>query len=153
MTITEVKQDLFEPGIHGIFAHCISADFALGAGIAREFAKRHVKDSLNSLYNDFTWVDHGIALYTYMPETYGVYNLVTKEHYFDKPTYKSLKEALVSMKEQIECSSLYACSDEPIKIVMPKIGCGLDKLDWSKVKLIIKETFCGMDVDIIVCYI
>jgi hypothetical protein len=153
MTITEEKMNLFESGIHGIFAHCISADFALGAGIAKEFAKRHVKENLNALYNDFAWVNHGIALYTYMPETYGVYNLVTKEHYYDKPTYKSLKEALISMREQISYSSLYICSNEPIKIVMPKIGCGLDKLEWSKVKSIISEVFNDMDVDIIICYI
>lgn len=34
---------------------------------------------------------------------------------------------------------------------MPKIGCGLDKLEWDKVEEIIKETFKDCDIDILVC--
>ena len=34
---------------------------------------------------------------------------------------------------------------------MPKIGCGLDKLEWSKVEDLIKRTFDDMDIEIVVC--
>ena len=40
MTIKEVKKDLFTMPNDYALAHCISADFALGAGIAKEFDKR-----------------------------------------------------------------------------------------------------------------
>lgn len=41
--------------------------------------------------------------------------------------------------------------DEPVKLAMPRIGCGLDKLEWSKVKAIIEEVFADTDVEILVC--
>lgn len=37
------------------------------------------------------------------------------------------------------------------KIAMPLIGCGLDKLSWQKVKLIILQTFHDIDMEIIIC--
>ena len=46
MTITGVKQDLFTVPKDYILVHCVSADFAMGAGIAKEFTKRGVKDYL-----------------------------------------------------------------------------------------------------------
>ena len=46
MKLIEVKQNLFSISKDYALAHCISADYALGAGIAREFAKRGVKQQL-----------------------------------------------------------------------------------------------------------
>lgn len=40
MTFTEKNMDLFSVPNDYYLAHCISADFALGAGIAVEFNKR-----------------------------------------------------------------------------------------------------------------
>ena len=40
MIIKEVKKDLFTVSNDYALAHCISADFTLGAGIAKEFDKR-----------------------------------------------------------------------------------------------------------------
>jgi hypothetical protein len=37
------------------------------------------------------------------------------------------------------------------KIVMPRIGCGLDKLDWNKVKPMVEEILA--DFEVVVCYI
>lgn len=37
MTYKEEKRDLFRVDTDYYLAHCISADFALGAGIAKEF--------------------------------------------------------------------------------------------------------------------
>ena len=39
------------------------------------------------------------------------------------------------------------------KIAMPVIGCGLDRLDWSKVSDIIKDVFSDTDIEILVCKI
>ena len=36
-------------------------------------------------------------------------------------------------------------------LAMPKIGCGLDRLQWDKVKFMIEETFVDLDVEIIIC--
>ena len=38
-----------------------------------------------------------------------------------------------------------------MKLAMPVIGCGLDKLEWSRVSEIIKLVFEKTDIDILVC--
>lgn len=44
------------------------------------------------------------------------------------------------------------CLSEGIsKLAMPQIGCGLDKLQWGKVREIIKEVFDDTEVEMIVC--
>lgn len=39
------------------------------------------------------------------------------------------------------------------KIAMPKIGCGLDKLNWCDVSSAIKEIFADSSIEIVVCYL
>lgn len=73
-----------------------------------------------------------------------VFNLVTKTRYYNKPTYSSLTGALVMMRD--------ICTEKRInKIAMPLIGCGLDRLMWSRVSRIIKDTFADTDIEILVC--
>jgi len=55
-----------------------------------------------------------------------VYYLITKERYFQKPTYDSFKSALQDMKNHMVKYKMTALD-------IPKLGCGLDKLNWSKV--------------------
>lgn len=152
MKITEVKQDLFTVSKDYILVHCISADFAMGAGIAKEFTKRGVK---NYLLND-------LIVLTPEKERVGkcvvsfatgwvVFNLITKEKYWHKPTYDTLRKSLLSAKEVI--ISLGDRYGAIVKLAMPKIGCGLDKLSWDKVKAIIEEVFADTNVEILVCSI
>lgn len=48
--------------------------------------------------------------------------------------YETITQALISMKNR--------CLEEEItKLAMPQIGCGLDKLQWGKVREILKEVF------------
>lgn len=150
MKYKEEKRDLFSVSDDFYLAHCISADFKLGAGIAVEFNKRfYLKNQLFDMFDgDVThaWDGNGKD-----NEPQGacfkigrVLNLVTKRNYWLKPTYQTLKESLISMRE--------VCSDYNItKIAMPLIGCGLDRLQWEKVSLIIQEVFGETDVEILVC--
>ena len=39
------------------------------------------------------------------------------------------------------------------KLVMPKIGCGLDRLSWCKVEPMVQEIFKDLDIEIVVCYL
>ena len=125
------------------YAHCISRDYALGAGIAVEFDKRY--DMRNRL----------LKLAEEKPETLdekcieveNVFNLITKEKYWRKPSYKSLRESLLEMREKIS-------KDKNVKkLVMPKIGCGLDRLSWDKVEPMVQEIFKNLDIEIVVCYL
>ncbi|MDE6727654.1 MAG: macro domain-containing protein [Oscillospiraceae bacterium] len=146
MTFTEENGDLFAEQILSNYAlcHCISSDFALGAGIAKAFAKMSVKKQLCEKYPK-KWRDRGYCLIT---ETNGVTvgNLVTKERYFHKPTLETLRQALEDFRAQALEMNLQ-------KIAMPKIGCGLDKLDWADVHKVIKDIFSGTKFEILIRYL
>lgn len=150
MVYKEVRTDLFRYEKTHTLVHCISADFALGKGIAKQFEKRYsLKKALfekygtnwrGNNYGMFT-KDKGVCLFAN-----GVFNLVTKERYWHKPTLASVKNALLDMKG-------YAGQMQIKRLAMPKIGCGLDKLKWEDVSKIIKDVFSDTDIEIIVCYL
>ncbi|PZM63810.1 macro domain-containing protein [Paenibacillus dendritiformis] len=138
MEFTEIKKDLFTMDDAYCLAHCISSDAKMGAGIAVEFKKRFKLASLletakHSPLKIGTCYKVGRAL-----------NLVTKAKYWHKPTYESLTQAVVSMR--------VVCLEEGITVLaMPQIGCGLDKLQWGRVREIIKDVFADTDIEIVVC--
>ena len=122
-------------------AHCISADFALGAGVAKQIDEAfNMKEGLRSLWDG----EPGESLVGSCLPCANVLNLVTKQKYWHKPTLDSLREALEDMK-------LLAREECIKKIAMPKIGCGLDRLNWDDVSPMIQEIFKDDDVEIMVC--
>lgn len=143
MTIREENMNLFSVPQGYYLAHCISGDYALGAGIAKQFAE--IYNMRFKLHKKFQIPDGekfanvGRALLVD-----NVFNLVTKPRYFHKPNYTALYDTLVSLKEQ--------CIELDInKLAMPRIGCGLDKLEWDEVLDIIEDVFDDTDIDILVC--
>lgn len=143
MIFNEVQKDLFTVPQGYYLAHCISGDYALGAGIAKTFDK--VYNMRFKLHRDYAipdgekYANVGRALLVD-----NVFNLVTKQRCFHKPTYDTLYETLVDMKEQCENFDIE-------KIAMPLIGCGLDHLDWEQVKDVIEDVFGETDIEILVC--
>lgn len=125
------------------YAHCISRDYALGAGIAVEFDKRYgMRNRLLKLAEEkLETLDEKCI------EVENVFNLITKEKYWQKPSYKSLEESLLEMKEKLSKNKNIK------KLVMPKIGCGLDRLSWDKVEPMVQEIFKDLDIEIVVCYL
>lgn len=146
MIFREENGDLFAKEIlrEYVLCHCVSSDFALGAGIAKKFAAMGVKKKLIKQYNK-QWQGRGYCLFV---ETDGVLvaNLVTKERYFHKPTLETLRQSLEDLRKQ-------ALEHGLKKLAMPKIGCGLDKLEWNNVSAVIKEVFGGTDIDILVRFL
>jgi hypothetical protein len=147
MIIKEEQRDLFTVPTDYILVHCISADLVMGAGIAKEFTRRGVKAQLQRDYQD---IEVGDCLVSDTTGWRAELNLVTKEKYWQKPTYDSLKTALVNARINAKILALMN-DDKPVKLAMPKIGCGLDHLQWVKVKEIIEEVFANTDVEILVC--
>jgi hypothetical protein len=134
----EIKADLFSLSEKYYLAHCVSADYVLGAGIAVEFAKRFDMRRFLRTY--------GSGKYPACIKADRVFNLVTKEKCNHKPTMKTLEASLILLRGFI--------NSENIKyLAMPKIGCGLDGLNWEEVRELIKKTFADTDIEITVCYI
>lgn len=123
-------------------AHCISGDFALGAGIAKEIDERYgVKKILNDpLYRKYSDGKGYVLL------TDHVFNLVTKSKYWEKPTYKNLEKSIDTLAQ--------ICRGHHIDTIhMPKIGCGLDKLDWKIVFPMIVRIFDNYGVNACIYYL
>ena len=139
MTITTEKRDLFTMPQGYYLAHCISADFALGAGIAKTFDS--VYNMRFKLFRNYPYYEYngGDALLID-----NVFNLVTKQKCWHKPTYDSVRDALEMMKEHMDFVGAN-------KLAMPKIASGLDRLEWTKVYDIICEVFEDMDIEIVIC--
>lgn len=146
MIYNEECRDLFSLDSSYSLVHCISSDFKLGAGIALKFREMGVVSSLCQQSIKSYWDGCGYCLFTPLENSVSVFNLVTKGLYFHKPTYQSLTQSLIDLKHMIRISSTK-------KIAMPRIGCGLDKLNWDKVSHIIKTIFNDLDIEILVCYL
>lgn len=145
-----------------VYCHCIANDGKWGAGIAPVFIDKIFKSRhwLQSALAKNPWNGHGKVI---VGQNYNLdnsnfvfdANLITKEFTFGKPTYKTLQESLENLKKYIidfnTNSPDKTCLIKYIK--MPKIGCGLDGLNWDKVSEIVKNTFHDMDIDIIVYYL
>lgn len=139
MKYVEIKGDLFTAPQGFYLAHCISSDFALGAGIAKKFDEVYdMRFKLHKRFPNkrFGYVDKALLIDN-------VFNLVTKYKCYHKPTYYSLQRTLFDMKEQ--CIAL-----DITKLAMPKIGSGLDKLEWGEVKSLIYEVFEDTNIFIVI---
>lgn len=147
MVYNEVKGNLFDAPTATLLAHCISADFALGAGIAKDFASMDVKRQLIAMGGRNKWEGKGYCVITGSnrdgKEAWNVANLVTKQYAYGKPTYETLRQSLEHLR--------WFCNEfHYIHLAMPAIGCGLDRLEWNKVSEIIKDVFKDTSVNITV---
>lgn len=144
MKYKEEVRDLFSVPEDYYLAHCISADFALGAGIAVQFNKHFdMKNVLKTKYPDYLsrWEADDVSDVILEGR---VFNLITKKRYWQKPTYESMKNVLLMLKA--------ICKEKGItKVAMPLIGCGIDGLEWERVSIQIKRLLADSDIEILVC--
>lgn len=143
--IRQVRMDLFDVPEDYYLAHCISSDFALGRGIAVEFCNRF--ETKQKLLHTFPGY-HEKFINSPSPGDCliadRVINLITKVYYYNKPTLASMRSALEECKK--------ACLERGIiKIAMPAIGCGLDRLNWNDVYEIICDVFADSGIEILIC--
>lgn len=119
----------------------------MGAGIALEIDKRNkgLKDWLISYINSHD-ISCPIIIPSYDKNKRLILNLITKENYWNKPDYHTITHCISRMAD--------FCKGHSVKhLAMPKIGCGLDRLSWNRVKEIIIEEFKDIDIEIIVRYL
>ena len=159
MTYYEVAKDLFTVNDYCFnnpycLAHCISADFAMAGGIALGFNEHfNMRNRLIKKYVDKT-KDFKKLGPVMIPEkcftekephqAFLVYNLITKCYVWDRPTYNTLRVTLVDMKNHMQDLGL-------TRLASPKIGCGIDGLDWETVKAMIQEVFQNTNIEVLVC--
>lgn len=137
----EEKGDLFALDNTWSLAHCVGADFQMGAGIATEFKKRF--GSVDELLKQKKGVGEVATLQV---DGRSIFYLVTKESSSkSKPTYESIEKAV---QEMFAIASKHGIS----KLAMPRIGCGLDRLQWTVVKEIVLK-HKPMEMSVVVRYL
>jgi len=133
-----VKGDLFSCPESSSLAHCIARDLGMGKGIAVLFKKKF--GGVDSMRKQNVKVGEAAILFR---DNRYIYNLVTKERSFHKPTYDTIRASIEYMRN-------HAVINNVSSISMPKIGCGLDRLQWQKVETIIHNAFKSTNVSITV---
>lgn len=140
------SEDMEEPYC---LAHCISADFGMFGGIVVEFNRRW--DMKNRLLQKYGNQRKNFYKGMVFPETVHhngvetvVYNMVTKEDVSSLPLYTSLEACLVTVRDMMLESGHH-------KLAIPKIGCGIDRLDWVVVRPSVKAVFEDTDIEVLVC--
>lgn len=150
MKIIEIKKDLFKEKIekNDFLVHCVSADFKMGAGIAKEFKKKFsiFENQKEKIINEYSKNKNGVLILK--NNIFFIANLVTKDKYWQKPTYESLEFSLLNMKKILENNNV-----KINRLLMPKIGCGLDKLNWSQVKSLLYKIFQDSNFNIYVFFL
>ena len=139
MYYIEKVEDLMSCGSFWSLAHCASQDLHMGKGIATHF--RRLFGGIHELVAQKGCVGSCIVLHR---QNRYIFYLITKKKYYGKPSYTALESSLVALKRQ--------CIENGIKyLAMPKIGCGLDGLNWQKVKSMIIRIFQGTDITLKIC--
>ncbi|XP_054270311.1 uncharacterized protein LOC128991447 [Macrosteles quadrilineatus] len=131
-----IPGDLFSAPNDFALAHCVGQDFRMVSGISLKFKNefKRVGELLDQKVSvggcAHLDVDGRLIFY-----------LVTKEFSNSKPQYEDLHRSLIALKEK--------CLQFKVKkLAMPLIGCGLDRLDWSRVKTDINQVFYNTNIEI-----
>lgn len=101
MNYMEMTGDLFAVPQGYYLAHCISGDFSLGAGIAKQFDE--VYNMRFKLFRDYPFEAN--EKYGYVGKALlvdNVFNLVTKPKHYHRPDYDTLLDTIIDMKDQCE---------------------------------------------------
>lgn len=156
MLLNIVRQDITKLSGNCVICHCISADAAMGAGVALALVRKYpdLKPTVQSVLKT-THSDTLVGRVVFYADSYShtlVANMVTKQNYWDKSTTMPSRHYLKNLKECLENVRSVMDGLNEKKLVMPKIGCGLDRCDWGDVLQLIDDVFGDLDdIEITVC--
>lgn len=136
--IKTVEGNVFYGTSDYALVHCIAQDAAMGAGIARDFKNKYV-DMPAFVRKQKPTIGSCVMYVSKSGQV--VMNLVTKAQSSGKPTLASLSRSLEALKKAVIYNKIK-------RLAMPKIGSGLDQLDWNKVLEQIELVFWDVDIEI-----
>lgn len=155
MLLNIVRQDITKLSGNCVICHCISADAAMGAGVALALVRKYpdLKSTVQSVLKT-THLDTSVGHVVFYADSYShilIANMVTKQNYWDKSTTMPSGHYLKNLKECLENVRSVMDGLNEKKLVMPKIGCGLDRCDWNDVLRLIDKVFGDSNIEITVC--
>lgn len=136
--VKEIEGNLFNTDTDIVLAHCVSADFNMSRGIALTIRRKfgHVAQ-LRQQKKEVT------EIASLEIENRTILYIITKEFYWQKPSYQNLFNSFVNLKK--------FCEERHItKLACPRLGCGLDGLQWEIVRSMLCYLFKDSNTSITV---
>lgn len=137
----EEVQDLFDSDPTYVFAHCVAADAGMGGGIAWTFRHRYPEMPAAVLAAQPVVGD---AVRYVSDDGRVIYNLISKGSSAQLPDRSDFEDSLRALKR-----ALLAHGEK--RLAIPRIGAGIDRLNWSDSAGFIQELFADTDIEIMVC--
>ena len=139
----EEQLDLFTVSPDYSLAHCVAKDIKMSRGIASVFKRKfgrvqELADQSPSVGKALRLEDDNAEHKPY------IYYLVTKQYSYQKPSYRNLWDSLCDLRDHL-------LKNDIMKLAVPKLGCGLDGLDWRIVRSMLATIFRFTGVEILVC--
>eukprot|EP00794_Sanderia_malayensis_P021383 gene21383-23469_t len=104
-------------------AQCVSSDFAMDKGLAKQFKKAF--GNIETLKQQGV-KPGGAAILPYKDSF--IYYLVTRERWWDRGCYKYLRSALADVRHHCEANRV-------VDLRMGRLGAGPDGLDWYEIEM------------------
>ncbi|KAL4088518.1 hypothetical protein QTP88_023612 [Uroleucon formosanum] len=127
--IVERTGDLFSVDAGISLAHCVSADFQSGKGIAFEFRNRFGK--VSELRRQKCQITE---IATINVNNHQVFYIITKEFFWQKASYEILFQSLQNLKS-------ICVKYKVTQLASPRLGCDLDGLKWEVVRNMLRYIF------------
>ena len=125
-------------------AHGCNCAGSMGKGIAAQFKARWpamferyeelCEESRFKPGDVFPWQEGGVT----------IFNLGTQRHWRTKASFRAIEAALATMIAMAEERGIET-------IVLPRIGAGLGKASWERIKQILIDRGAATDVTLVVC--
>ncbi|XP_046844602.1 ADP-ribose glycohydrolase OARD1-like isoform X2 [Xenia sp. Carnegie-2017] len=123
-------------------ATCVSCDFQMDKGIARQFAKKYgYFDELIEKGLEFPDAHEVGKIGVLKTRDRFVYYLLSRRKWWDSGSYKAMEECLVAMQ-------MHCVKNDIQRIAIPRLGAQCDCLDWDEVKSLIYKAFQHSNVHI-----
>ena len=121
--------------------HCISAEARMSKGFA-DFLSHRIPGLRSTCRKARLFMGEVYPFWDSTGKRY-IHNLVTKEKFYDKPNLSTLSKTLEAMK-------IHASMNSISTIAIPKIGCGLDQMNWQELVKLLRDLFAYADVQLVV---
>ena len=141
------EQSIFNSSM--VIVYTVSKDWAMSKGFALMLCKKfpdlrqHCKWQVEVNDRNGNTINQNVLQYIAPSLGHQIFSLITKEKYISKPTMEGITTALfelhnILLKQNISC------------IAMPKIACGLDKMDCSEISALLYNVFNSSGIKIYV---
>ena len=121
--------------------HCISADAKMSKGFA-DFLSQRIPGLRDTCRRTKLLIGQTFPFWDQTGNRY-IYNLLTKTEFSEKPNLPTLSLTVEEMKSHAQ---LYGIST----IAIPKIGCGLDQMNWQELVKLLRDIFAYSNIRIVV---